>query len=69
MSFLIAAHTDIGRRTMNQDAFCIKTAETPEGEVVLAALCDGMGEQMMETGLVNRPLAGWNCGLKRNFRF
>lgn len=43
MSFLIAAHTDIGRRTMNQDAFCIKTAETPEGEVVLAALCDGMG--------------------------
>ena len=43
MSFLIAAHTDIGRRTVNQDAFCIKTAETPEGEVVLAALCDGMG--------------------------
>lgn len=43
MSYLIAAHTDIGKRSMNQDAFCVKTAETPEGEVVFAALCDGMG--------------------------
>mgnify|MGYP004654516707 CR=1 FL=1 len=43
MSYLIAAHTDIGKRSMNQDAFCVKTAETLEGEVVFAALCDGMG--------------------------
>lgn len=43
MAFLMAAHTDIGRKAVNQDAFCIRTADTCLGEIAMAVLCDGMG--------------------------
>lgn len=50
--FLAAAHTDIGiSKKVNQDAFCLKIAKTPQGGVAFAVLCDGMG------GLKNGEIA------------
>lgn len=44
MRFLSAAHTDIGTtKKVNQDAFCLKTARTPDANIAFAVLCDGMG--------------------------
>lgn len=43
MAFLIAAHTDIGKKDVNQDAFCVRTANTCLGDMAMAVLCDGMG--------------------------
>lgn len=42
--FISAAHTDKGiRKSINQDSVCLCTAATDSGEIVLAAVCDGMG--------------------------
>lgn len=42
--FISAAHTDKGiRKSINQDSVCLCTAATESGEIVLAAVCDGMG--------------------------
>lgn len=45
MEFLVGAYTDKGiGKNKNQDSFCIRRAELPEGgEVLLAVICDGMG--------------------------
>lgn len=44
MEYKIAMHTDIGpEKESNQDSMCAKEAYTPEGTVLLAAICDGMG--------------------------
>lgn len=44
MSFLIAAHTDIGiARPSNQDSVCMKRAVLDGDEIVMAIICDGMG--------------------------
>ena len=44
MHYLTAANTDVGiRKKVNQDAFCLKIAETEIGEVLMAVLCDGLG--------------------------
>ena len=44
MEFKIAMHTDIGSvKASNQDSICVKEAYTPEGTVLLTAVCDGMG--------------------------
>lgn len=44
MDFLVAAHTDIGiAKQTNQDSLCVKVANTRQGNVLLAVLCDGMG--------------------------
>lgn len=44
MRFLTVAHTDVGTtKNINQDAFCLKTARTPIGNIAFAVLCDGMG--------------------------
>ncbi len=44
MEFKIAMHTDIGpEKASNQDSMCVKEAYTPEGTVLMAAVCDGMG--------------------------
>ncbi len=52
VSFLSAAHTDVGTaKKVNQDAFCLKTARTPNKNIAFAVLCDGMG------GLKNGELA------------
>lgn len=44
MRFLSAAHTDVGiSKKINQDAFCLKIAKTPNANIAFAVLCDGMG--------------------------
>lgn len=44
MEYKIAMHTDIGpEKSSNQDSMCAKEAYTPEGTVLLTAVCDGMG--------------------------
>lgn len=44
MEFKIAIYTDIGpEKASNQDSMCVREAYTPEGTVLLAAVCDGMG--------------------------
>lgn len=44
MEYIVAASTDIGTaRKSNQDAVCIKKAQTEKGKVVMAVVCDGMG--------------------------
>ena len=44
MEFLAAQHTDIGTcKGTNQDSICIMEAQTGDGNVLFAAVCDGMG--------------------------
>ena len=44
MRVIAAAETDAGIcKPINQDGYCIKIAQTPAGQVALAAVCDGMG--------------------------
>lgn len=44
MNFIVSARTDIGiTKTTNQDSLSIRVVNTPQGRMVLAVLCDGMG--------------------------
>lgn len=44
MHFTVTADTDIGTtKDTNQDSLCVKIANTPVGEVLMAIICDGMG--------------------------
>lgn len=44
MNFKIAVHTDVGiKKSTNQDSVLVKTAQTDFGNVLLCAICDGMG--------------------------
>lgn len=44
MDYEYAYATDIGRvKDKNQDAFCIRKAKSARGNIVMIALCDGMG--------------------------
>lgn len=44
MNFLTATHTDVGiKKKTNQDSIIIQQAQTEYGNVILAAVCDGMG--------------------------
>lgn len=44
MHFTVTADTDIGTtKDTNQDSLCVKIADTPVGEVLMAIICDGMG--------------------------
>ncbi len=44
MKFMATADTDIGsRREANQDSVLIRHSVTPEGEVLLCVVCDGVG--------------------------
>lgn len=44
MNFIISANTDIGiSKTTNQDSLTVKRLTTPQGPMVFALLCDGMG--------------------------
>lgn len=52
MKFRFAYSTDVGiRKKTNQDSLCISEASTPQGDVIMAAVCDGMG------GLIKGELA------------
>lgn len=44
MNFYVAAKSDIGRvKKINQDSYCVKSATTAIGNLVMAVVCDGMG--------------------------
>lgn len=44
MKFTYAVHTDVGiRKATNQDSILVKHADTDNGEVFFAVICDGMG--------------------------
>lgn len=44
MNYKIVAHTDIGiKKSTNQDSVLMKVAQTDYGNVILCAVCDGMG--------------------------
>lgn len=44
MNFIVSARTDIGiTKTTNQDSLAMRVVNTPQGRMVLAVLCDGMG--------------------------
>lgn len=44
MKFNTAACSDIGiLKKVNQDSYCIKSASTPIGNILMAVICDGMG--------------------------
>ena len=44
MDYKIALQTDIGPvKASNQDSMCVKEAFTDQGNVLFAAVCDGMG--------------------------
>jgi len=44
MNFIIAADTDVGNvKSSNQDSFYAMSANTIQGKMVFAVLCDGMG--------------------------
>lgn len=44
MNFIVTGNTDIGlTKSTNQDSLSMKVISTPQGRMVLAVLCDGMG--------------------------
>ncbi|MBT2756657.1 serine/threonine-protein phosphatase [Mesobacillus foraminis] len=63
MPFQLAYHTDIGiRKKTNQDGLLLKTAKTPDGQVGLFAVCDGMGglsHGELASATVIRGMSGW----------
>lgn len=44
MKILLASCNDVGvKKQINQDSYCVRAAETPEGTVVMIVVCDGVG--------------------------
>lgn len=44
MNFIVSARTDIGlTKSTNQDSLSVRVVNTPQGRMVFAVLCDGMG--------------------------
>lgn len=44
MNFIVSARTDVGLiKTTNQDSLMMRVANTPQGRMAFAVLCDGMG--------------------------
>ncbi len=65
MKFITGVCSEAGTtKKVNQDSLCIKHARTPEGEVVLAVVCDGMGglaKGELASATVIRGFADWFC--------
>lgn len=63
MAFQVAYYTDIGiKKKTNQDGLLLKTAKTPDGEIGLFAICDGMGglsHGELASATVVRGLSDW----------
>ena len=44
MNFIVSANTDVGiAKSTNQDSLSVKVLHTPQGRMIFAILCDGMG--------------------------
>lgn len=63
MKFLAAADTDIGiKKTANQDSMTLKIADTNNGHILLAVICDGMGglsKGELASAVVVRAFSDW----------
>lgn len=63
MGIRAAAYTDIGvKKSVNQDSYCIKIADTGSGLSALVAVCDGMGgleQGEVASGNVIRAFSDW----------
>lgn len=63
MKYLTATHTDVGiRKKTNQDSVLVMEAETESGNVLFAAVCDGMGglaKGEVASAAVIRAYAKW----------
>lgn len=63
MRFLVTADTDIGiSKQTNQDSILVKHADTKYGEIILAAICDGMGglsKGELASAMVVRAFSDW----------
>lgn len=59
----MAYHTDIGiKKKTNQDGLLLKTAKTPEGEIGMFIICDGMGglsHGELASATVIRGMSDW----------
>ena len=70
MKLLSAACSDRGiKKKINQDSLLVRSAMTKEGEILLAAVCDGMGG--LEKGEVASGEVIWALadGLKKYFHY
>lgn len=63
MNFIISANTDIGTtKSTNQDSLTVKRISTPQGTMVFAVMCDGMGgleKGEVASAAVIRAFAHW----------
>jgi len=63
MKFLVSADTDIGiSKQTNQDSLCVRVAEIPDGQILMAILCDGMGglaKGELASATVIRAFSDW----------
>lgn len=63
MPFQLACHTDIGiKKKTNQDGLLLKTARTPDGQLGLFVVCDGMGglsHGELASATVIRGMSDW----------
>jgi len=63
MQFCATADTDIGiSKQINQDSILVKHAKTKFGEILLAAICDGMGglsKGELASAMVVRSFSDW----------
>lgn len=63
MEFMISAKTDIGlTREKNQDSYVVRRYHMPQGDVVFAMICDGMGglaDGEIASGTLVRAFCQW----------
>ena len=61
--YTVAAHTDVGVvKKINQDSLLIEIAETDIGQILLAAVCDGMGglsQGEIASATMTRAIGEW----------
>ncbi len=63
MNFIVTANTDVGIvKSTNQDSLSVRVVNTPQGRMVFALLCDGMGgleKGEVASASVIRAFDGW----------
>ena len=63
MRYIATADTDVGiSKTTNQDSVLVKHADTDDGEILMAIICDGMGglaKGELASATVVRELSKW----------